>query len=294
MRSELSVSILSQNVRGFKDEKQEELIRRMVKHRFYAACLQETWIAGESVSENDKFLLVQRGIGVQEAKAREGKRGHVPGGVAIVLSPEAVEAWKKAGSEIISFGERIVAVKLLFYDLKKKPVRVFLVSAYSPVGCAAEVVRDQYFADLERCVRACKGDHVLVIGTDANASMGVRSCEGDGVLGNFGEEHVNKAGSELHSFCEQFNRCAATTFFEKHSYSSWFNPRSGLGHQIDHFLVWRKDFKLVRDAGLFGEAALDSDHRPLRLKLGSARNLARSEGCQQPAASEGRRQGVLL
>ena len=32
---------------------------------------------------------------------------------------------------------------------------------------------------------------------------------------------------------------------------------------------------MVRDAGLFGEAALDSDHRPLRLTLNIARNLSK-------------------
>ncbi len=62
MRNELSLSSLSQNVREVNDEKEEVRIRRMVKHRFFAECLQKTWIAGESVSENAKFLFVPRGI----------------------------------------------------------------------------------------------------------------------------------------------------------------------------------------------------------------------------------------
>ncbi len=70
MRSELSLSIMSQNERGFKDKKEEELIRRMAQHRLFAVCLQETCIhvSGDSVSENATL----RGISVQEAKAREG------------------------------------------------------------------------------------------------------------------------------------------------------------------------------------------------------------------------------
>ena len=273
MRCELNLSILSMNVRGgFKGEKVEELKQHMTKHRFFAATIQETWVAGTSICDNDQFLILGRGVDVDSQK---GKKGHPSGGVAIVLCPEAVEAWKKAGSQVLYFGDRIIAVSLVVCDEKLKLVKLFLVSAYSPIGAADKAIRVQYYADLEKCFRACKHDQVFVMGTDANASMGTQSSLRDKVLGQFGEARVNDAGLDFHSFCGRLSLCAPSTFFRKKSYSSWFHPCSGLGHQIDHFIVRRQDFKMVRDTGLFGEAALDSDHRPLRLTLNIARNLSK-------------------
>ncbi len=82
MRMESSLSILGPKVRWCKDEQQENKLRRMVKHRFYAGCLQETWIAAESVSENAKLRFVQHGISTQVAKARDAS-----GGMCLVASP---------------------------------------------------------------------------------------------------------------------------------------------------------------------------------------------------------------
>ena len=72
MRCELNLSILSMNVRGgFKGEKVEELKQHMTKHRFFAATIQETWVAGTSICDNDQFLILGR---VETGKALSGIR----------------------------------------------------------------------------------------------------------------------------------------------------------------------------------------------------------------------------
>ncbi len=70
------------------------------------------------------------------------KDRHVPGGVAVMLRPEAEEACKKAGSAVLSYRDRMFAVKLLLYNHKEKTARIFVVSANYPVGSASEAVSD--------------------------------------------------------------------------------------------------------------------------------------------------------
>ncbi len=56
-----------------------------------------------------------------------------------------------------------------------EPVKIFLVSAYAPVGAASRKERDEYAGHLQLCLNACGKDEILVLGTDSNASAGVRS-----------------------------------------------------------------------------------------------------------------------
>ena len=53
-------------------------------------------------------------------------------GVTTALGPEARKAWERAGSLRITFGPRILATRLTIMDQQKRPVSLFLVSAYAP------------------------------------------------------------------------------------------------------------------------------------------------------------------
>jgi len=65
-------------------------------------------------------------------------------------------------------------------------------------------------------------------------------------------------------------------------YQTWVNPRSKLGHQIDHFLVRKSDFARIRDAGRYGGLSVESDHQPIRLTLRVAKNLCKQR-CKRKA-----------
>ena len=52
------VNIISQNVRGFSDEKEEEIIDCMGKHKIWAACLQETWRTTKASWENNGYTFL--------------------------------------------------------------------------------------------------------------------------------------------------------------------------------------------------------------------------------------------
>ena len=270
MRCELEKQFLSQNVRGFCGDKEEEFLDFMRTNNIFACGIQETWRLGSNILENNGFIVVQHGF---EKKRR--RKGRISGGVAIILSQDANKAWISAGSQVLHFGDRILAVRLDISDAKKRVVKVFFVVAYFPIGAAAAHVRQEFYLRFEQCISSCSADEVLLVAADTNSSMGTRSAVRDGVLGPFGINYCNKAGRELYDCCATLGLCSATTFFQKPQYQTWMNPRSKLGHQIDHFLVRRSDFARVRDAGRYGGLSVESDHQPIRLALRVAKNLSR-------------------
>ena len=270
MRCELDKQFLSQNVRGLCSDKEEEFLDFMRTNNIFACGIQETWSIGSGIFENNGFVVVKHG---SEKKRR--RKGRISGGVAIVLSPDAVKSWVSAGSQVLHFGDRILAVRLDIPDAKKRVVKVYFVSAYFPIGAASSQVRQELYLQFEQCISSCSADEVLLVAADANSSMYIRSAVRNGVLGPFGVKYCNKAGKELYDCCAALGLCSATTFFQKPQYQTWMNPRSKLGHQIDHFLVRRSALARVRESGRYGGLSVESDHQPIRLTLRVAKNLSK-------------------
>ena len=86
---------------------------------------QETWKAGSEVRENKGITVLEHGLATKVCP-----RGSL--GVAIALGPEARKAWERAGSLRLTFGPRILATRLTTVDQHRRPVSLFLVSAYAP------------------------------------------------------------------------------------------------------------------------------------------------------------------
>ncbi len=77
-------------------------------------------------------------------------------------------------------------------------------SAYAPDSGQPQAKYEEYADALRRCFVAC-GRDILVVGTDTNSSLGVRSQHDDAnapdrdrVRGPFGIPHDNFRGRELH------------------------------------------------------------------------------------------------
>lgn len=264
---ETFVRLIQQNVRGiYKDEDMEECALMLTKQKAWAATLQETWKLQDDSLEHGQWLFLTHG-----PPKKLCKRGSL--GVAIVLSRQAQKAYKEAGSRVLYFGLRIIATRLHIKQKRGKTIKIFLVSAYAPDSAKSQQEKDEYNTNLQACIDQCKSDEVLVIGTDANASPGIRcrhddpqAEDRDKVLGPFGNPHQNKAGQQLHSFLGINSLCLPTTFFRKKDYCTWYNPRNKLGHQIDHFIMKRTNLKHVRDAGKIG-MGMNTDHYPVVMKF---------------------------
>ena len=272
MRRELEkLQFFSLNTRGLGDEKIEELLRAMRKKNIFAFAIQETWRLGQDEFVKDGFRIL----------TNNRSAGRKRGGVAIVLSPAAVAAWKLGGSVVNCFGDRVISIKLRLADAFRKPIDVIFASAYAPVSNACRSVKDEYHNNLQFCVDHCGNDDILILGTYANASMGTRSCKDDKVLGPFGISKTNLNGVLFRDLCSVLGLCLATTFFKKRSYGTWRHPRSKLLYQLNHFLVQRASLVRIIDAGRYGENLLDSDHDAIRIVIRVAKNLKKNSGMAQ-------------
>ena len=231
----------------------------------YGACIQEHWRVGVELLENPGMVAIFAGL-----VTRECHRGSQ--GVGIVLSKAAAVAWKASGSEKhVDLGARVCAVRLKVTDaFTRKTLWIFLISAYSPVGCAPQAEHDEYLRCLDVYIARKQPGDFLLIGTDANASLGRREAGDDAhgslAVGPFGEPHVNDAGLRLRTYLDTRGLTAASTHFKKPNYATWKHPQSGRVHQIDHFLVESSKMKHVKDCGIT-ESLVDSDHRALKCVL---------------------------
>jgi hypothetical protein len=84
----------------------------------------------------------------------------------------------------------------------------------------------------------------------ASMPMGLRSINRDLVLGPFGVNHINDAERESHDLLSAKGMCSAATSFQKPAHASWRHLRGNNGHQLDHFLISRRELSYVSDVGL--------------------------------------------
>ena len=191
------IDIGGQNAEGFKsEEKWEELAMKVRRWKMFAVCIQETWRHGDCQLESHGVYFI--GHGYAEPKCSRGS-----GGVGIMLSEEAKEAWIAAGSVVLHFGSRIMAIRLTLMDARDRAVELMLVSAYAPTSSHSAAERQAYADNEDRCFKACRPNEVLVMMADVNASLGVQQPAADGedadtVLGPFGLPRVNPLGKALH------------------------------------------------------------------------------------------------
>jgi exonuclease III len=221
----------------------------------------------EKMDDYPGWTLLRHGL--KEKVCARGSQG-----VGILLSPPATAAWTEAGAQMLSFGPRIVSTRLRVKDNKARPLTIYVVSAYAPLASAPKAERDRYFSDLQACVDKCGKREVLVMGTDANAALGVQQSKQDRVLGRHGVQHTNKAGGETYQFLARNELCSPSTFARTSTraglerYATWHHPNGGRGFQNDHFFVRQRDRKRVRKAVRWsGEMGAQSDHMPVLLDL---------------------------
>jgi hypothetical protein len=272
----LSLNIISQNVRGFRLSKECELFNRIKQRKIYAAVLQETWRCGNTTMKDPESGCVVLNHGPELKPCKRGALG-----VAVVLSPEAAIAWGRSGNKLVYFGERIICIRIQIEDEFEKTLRLFIVSAYAPDSSRPQIEKDNFTEQLQCCFDACDEEEIMIVGMDCNASIGIRSKHDednvgkDRVRGQYGVNYENIAGKELHALLGVNELAAATTFFKKRDYATWFHPASKKGHQIDHIIIRQRDMKRVIDAGFIGWRGVESDHQAVYIRLYVAKYLSK-------------------
>ena len=139
-----------------------------------------------------------------------------------------------------------MAARLLVKDAKQREVGIHLVSVYMhhELGWA------EFEDTLDRCVAKKRPGDIVMIGMDANASIGV---DRDGlqkerrVCGDFGNKRVTEAGERMYSYLASRDLASAATFFKRKpgGHGTWRHPGTDKLYQIDHLVCEQKDLKRV-------------------------------------------------
>ena len=274
------LKVVSQNLLGIKptntNDRLEEMLAALRKDNVYALLGQETWRAGSEILQHEGgFVVIAEGPPVQNGRGSKG--------VAIALSPQAVQGWEKGGKVVCDgYGGRVIGVRTVACDGKGRERGIFLVSAYAPIGAAPQADWDVFFSDLEDCIAKKQNNDILLIGADINSSLGRADNGSDDAqdaasspIGSFGLKHRNASGERFYTFLASNGLRALSTFFKKKHYGSWCHPRSKKLHQLDHILVESKDFNNFTDCGRSTQV-VSSDHMPVRCKLRLESNLKRA------------------
>ena len=116
-------TIYTQNVQGLTGKYKrlesfvDPLLDLIITNNIIFYCIQETWIVGSGSKLVRGHMVLRHN---REERAM-GSKGRIPGGVAIILSPTAVEVWRAAGSKPpittpmdSPFVGRFIGVKLKF------------------------------------------------------------------------------------------------------------------------------------------------------------------------------------
>ena len=317
----------SQNIQGSGKNKKEKLgpykfeyiIDLMKTKGIDIYLVQETWLPDDFEKEIKGHYIFHHGTPEasdsnterdETAEANEPTRGHTRGGVAIILSPRATAAWKKAGqpeptrSGVILGCARFITLSLHFTDHLNETVKINTASIYHPTGVTQQE-RSEFLDQLDTLYDKLDGeDEILVTGCDINASIGNRGSiyaradsteetQYDNVVGPHGIDYLNEAGVDLSQVLKAKNLAAATTFFEHKKYSTWrTNQRSNAErredgdepttfadrteYQLDHFFIQRKHLNKVINARRIGDGA-PSDHAAIQLILRIASKMTRNK-----------------
>ena len=119
MCSELGINIFSQNCRGLNDDGEEELLEKMRGNAIDVCILQETWKSGDSTVRNGDFTLI---FGRPKSSAGRGRNS---GGVGFVLNYQGAKCWEAAGSQILKFGDRVLAIRLCINKMENVETSIY-------------------------------------------------------------------------------------------------------------------------------------------------------------------------
>ena len=327
--SSSSLNIGNQNVRGLTSGNEEEFSRtlngltpipghvpwlrrtpsrgeqrhgRRDRSKLHAVFIQETWRdTGGGTEESSINGCAMILAGERKKSCRRGRLG-----VVIMLGPELTDAWKRTGT-ILSFGPRHLLIRVVW-----KGTAVHLGSAYAPTTQAPTAERETFYEGME--LDKVPSDGILVVGIDANASVGVRGKqvtregaptwrrreEGTvGAIGPAGLPHTNQAGREFVAWLEASALCLADSFFprrgrvEDRHVGTWMHPQSGRHYVLDHFITNHDTRRKVCKA--FGKApahfAAYSDHEMIMMRI-QIEGRENGSGMRGRAAPHHRRTGT--
>ena len=226
------------------------IARELKRHNIDIAALSETRRHGEGSlrEEGGGYTFYWKGYEAGHPRIH---------GVGFAIRNEILP---KVSELPIGVSERLMTIKVQTANSSYAT----MISAYAPTLDAEDVVKESFYADLDRILTSVpNNDSVFLLG-DFNARVGRDSHLWRGTIGNHGVGKINTNGTLLLSKCSEFDLCVTNTIFrQKNKYkTTWKHPRSKHWHLLDYVIVRTRDRKdiMITRAAPFTEDCW-TDHR---------------------------------
>ena len=193
----------------------------------------------------------------------------------VLLDPGLANMWRRGGSiRYDSADGRSMAVIVPCAGRGLRGKVLSLVSVYGPVsGSSFDAERRVMFDELSGILTQLPFRSVWVLGGDFNAEVGIRGGDDEGCLGPFGIGRRTRVGHQLVEWARGEDLRFLLTFTRQNCRDTWFHPKSGRGHPIDHLLVRPRDHRFLGSSKVLFETPLVeswapyTDHNPIETKL---------------------------
>jgi len=197
-------------------------------------------------------------------------------GVAIVLSPRMVKAWRYAGGSepeyCDDFPGRFISIKLKFdaYDSRGDKIRhqyheYYIASTYNPYDTKSI----EFTSCLNNIISKVPPNQIIFIAGDLNAQLGRQTNDSSytNVLGPYGLDKRDTKGLELLSILQSNNLCAVNTFFDSPTHVTFVSPNEQ--HcTLDYVLMQQSELDKVVSCEVVNDGrCLNSDHWAIRTKI---------------------------
>ena len=258
----------------------------------FAICLQETWMSTGTYELANNLLLTTSPAGQPGTRPR--------GGAGILLSPQAVRAWRHTGRWRRNYGDGIIAIRLKLEAggrRRRRWLRLFIISSYAPACPATKKVEaTAHLRALEDCLRDARAKEIIVLGTDLNVHLGTAEDRGAGLgtVGPYGVPATDRRNigpaMRVHRLLGSYGLASAATFFQqtRHRYYTYTSVSSAsvTRHQLDHIIVRKRHIRhLVINAFATDKQATQSDHKRVRATLDIKLRSRRKRRQRRPDAS---------
>ena len=282
--------------------KLETILDRMEAENIGAYCIQETWMYGdeECVDIGRGFKMWHHNYKDKDYPRDKGtkrvKRG-LRRGVAIILNEKFHDAWKLAGSlEPVTssttgdHGGRIIGLTLKFPKIdgrgkkikdsegRQDYLKIFLLSIYMP-ALKNKLEKDEVQPhgdfinnELSPILRDAPRNAEIIMGSDINASIGIRVDAEETVLGPNGRDYrgSNKEsrarGEDVLNMLMQQKMRVQNTFFTHSSYDTYYHKSDQLPVMYDIIATSQSFHKRVRDCKVV-DNGVESDHKAVKISI---------------------------
>ena len=172
------------------------------------------------------------------------------GRVGVALDPFLTQQWKQGGSKILKGKGEDIQNRFFGVVIPSSGWKpgLCLIPVYAPLTNKTSLqFRDAFRDQLSRILDVANNRLKPILGGDFNGEVGATKDRGwRHVLGPFGDHRRTRGGEELLHFCEVEGLIVTNSFSPQENKGTWFHPKDGTAHCLDHFLVRKLDKRWVR------------------------------------------------